>query len=490
MKKKIAYTLLALGLVTLLAQVLHRIQRDAVFYERQLKLREASIEEGLDQLWRQFLLDEARAGRLEKTYSLRWSRDGYRPSVPFFPLQPARMDWAGYRRNVAEKQTEKIREFLSTAMQATGSWDRALAVEEWLRVDGTLPTELSPFERSRINAEARAAYRLIFAQFEGGYELPLVTREASLKTVFLQSSGEGDIEAYLPSIESLQNSQLPRFLKANDLTNARFDESALSVRFARRSLPNPSASILEAGLLILSFLLLAAGGVVIGFALRDDQKRLLKRVSFLNQIVHEIKTPLAGLKLHTQLIKRAGPTEQGLQAIEDSVTRIDRLFDDIVFLNRPEIRAAPALTGVRELNALVLELKREFGSRVQFAGEFTCDLETDVPRLNMILRNLIRNAIKYGENARVRINTEETFVLIVVEDEGPGVPASEAKLVFDEFYRTETHRQSHPDGLGLGLAICRKLATELGASFWLDNPGEPGARFVLKLSRIHKRGAN
>src|SRR5690606_17251483 len=104
----------------------------------------------------------------------------------------------------------------------------------------------------------------------------------------------------------------------------------------------------------------------------DEQRLvLLRRVSFLNQVVHELKTPLAGLKLHVQLAKRGGASPETMEAIDVSVGRINRLFDDIVVINRPDRHADLESVGVADLENWRRSWSAEHGDLVQVEGEFT-----------------------------------------------------------------------------------------------------------------------
>ena len=212
---------------------------------------------------------------------------------------------------------------------------------------------------------------------------------------------------------------------------------------------------------------------------REQRKVLSQRVGFLNQVVHELKTPLAGLKLSAQLIAKNGVSEQNLNGVFLSVARLDRLFDDIVRINRAEQKADLKLVSATEFGALNTSLAQEFSGRVTIEGAVTKNLVTELGRLRVLLRNLISNGVKYGERTTVKIIETGGKTEILVRDEGPGVSLQDAPKIFDEFYRAESARRLESDGLGLCLSLVKKLAKELGTEVKLVNAGEKGALFAF-----------
>jgi len=95
--------------------------------------------------------------------------------------------------------------------------------------------------------------------------------------------------------------------------------------------------------------------------------------------------------------------------------------------------------------------------------------------------NLIENALKYGHEARVTTRRSEDAVAIVVDDRGPGIPASQLEAVFAPFYREEKSRTSNSGGVGLGLSIAQTIAEDHGGEVHLVNREDGGLRAELRL---------
>jgi two-component system OmpR family sensor kinase len=89
-----------------------------------------------------------------------------------------------------------------------------------------------------------------------------------------------------------------------------------------------------------------------------------------------------------------------------------------------------------------------------------------------VLDNLLENAIKYGDRARIRLRTEAGSAIAEIFDEGPGLPDDEIERAFEPFYRSEAARSSEKSGSGLGLAVCRSIARAHGGDVRLIQSGE------------------
>ena len=113
-------------------------------------------------------------------------------------------------------------------------------------------------------------------------------------------------------------------------------------------------------------------------------------------------------------------------------------------------------------------------------------METDVTAVEQIIFNLVDNACKYGRGVdggtiRVTGSANGRRAAVAVRDDGPGVAAEEGKRLFRPFHKSATEAAHTQPGVGLGLALSRRLAKALGGRLELANPGESGAEFRLEL---------
>lgn len=484
-KRQVAWILTVLGVVALLLQSWHEAVRERRFYEVRLQEQRESIAKGLEEKWRGFLLSEARDGRLNKDYLLTWNRTGAEMKTPYFPIHPIELDWSEYRSAVKGDAVPRIQTFLRGALRKENSWDRVLAIEAWSSRFGVLPKEirLSEYERTLVDDEARAAYHDLFEFFSGERDFTFSRRELEFDRVFFRVTDSGDLEAFVPSSREIQKRLLPEFLRRHGLSQARLGMNPWNVYFDVITEFNAEESWPKLVVLTGALFSIAGGLWFFLSGVQLQRGELLRKITFLNQVVHELKTPLAGLKLHTQLVKKMGPSDETLDAIDSSVARLDGLFDQIVLINRPIEKVSLDVIEADELNTWMISWRAEYGERFLLREKFNQFVCSDSKRLEMILRNLISNAVKYGEHVEIAIDESGSRTRIEVRDDGPGISLKDRHRVFEEFYRAEEAKRRSVDGLGLGLALVRKLAHEIQAEVRLENPGEKGARFSLSLPR-------
>jgi two-component system, OmpR family, sensor histidine kinase TctE len=205
---------------------------------------------------------------------------------------------------------------------------------------------------------------------------------------------------------------------------------------------------------------------------------------------HQMRTPLAVLRTHLELIRRCGSaTPEGRAALDDidgATRRLERLLEQLITLARADSgeTAWPPATTI-DLAAIAAAVVTERAPQALAAGlelalerpERAVPVAADALLAEEILANLIDNAIRHagrGRSAVVRVRANDGTEgagggggLLEVEDNGPGIPEAERVRVFERFYRVA--RKGAPQGSGLGLAIVRALADRLGASVALTD---------------------
>ena len=220
--------------------------------------------------------------------------------------------------------------------------------------------------------------------------------------------------------------------------------------------------------------------------------------AFIADAAHELRTPVAALRLQVQVLRRSRtPAEQAarVDALEGSVERASRLVAQLLTLAR-SARPAGQVDGevdiaaiCREAAAAVLPVADLAGATIEAElpeSSAGCDVAGDPAQLEALVRNLLENAIRHAGGGPVRLSLREegANVVIVVSDRGPGIPVAERERVFDRFHRL---RGAAPEGSGLGLAIVRSVARGHGGDAWLDDsdgpPQRPGLRAIVSLPR-------
>lgn len=216
---------------------------------------------------------------------------------------------------------------------------------------------------------------------------------------------------------------------------------------------------------------------------------------FVADAAHELRSPLAALKLQVQGLRRADDAEtreRALQRLEAGIDRATRLVGQLMELARQQARqaegapaapldlAALARTVIAEAVADAQARSQELG----LSGLETARVTGHADALRLLLRNLIENAIKYapaGGRIEVGVVAGEApgRLALVVEDSGPGIPEAERARVLDRFYRLP---DAPSTGSGLGLAIAQSVAQMHGGALRLDaSPTLGGLRVRLEL---------
>ncbi|MBK8071982.1 MAG: sensor histidine kinase N-terminal domain-containing protein [Ramlibacter sp.] len=239
--------------------------------------------------------------------------------------------------------------------------------------------------------------------------------------------------------------------------------------------------------------------------LRRLKHSIATQKRFLADAAHQLKTPLAGLRMQADLALRENSNEdelkQSLKQIGRSSVRATHTVNQLLALARAEARGHSLAKQHGDLARMTMEVVRDC---VPMAMEKGIDLGYDGAApgspgvvldgyptlLKEMVRNLVENAIHYTPSsatrpgmvtARVLADPFGRVLMLQVEDNGPGIPEAERELVFQPFYRA---LGTDADGSGLGLAIVAEIVQQHGATLKLEdaNPGQTpsGARFIVR----------
>ncbi len=223
---------------------------------------------------------------------------------------------------------------------------------------------------------------------------------------------------------------------------------------------------------------------------------------FIADAAHQMKTPLAGMRMQSELALRQDSREEiqrSLEQLAKSSASATRLVNQLLALARAE-NDSPQATPLKDIDliALARDTVQEWFGAAQGreidlgfeAGEEPIIVAGNATMLREMMNNLIDNALRYTQRrgsvtVRVRRNPVQKLAIIEVEDNGPGIPLSERSQVFERFYRI---LGSEVEGSGLGLAIVREIAQRHGATVTVThNPHSTDPRFPGALFRISLR---
>jgi signal transduction histidine kinase len=200
----------------------------------------------------------------------------------------------------------------------------------------------------------------------------------------------------------------------------------------------------------------------------------------LSAISHDLRTPLASLKLRAESME---PEAERLRLI-DTIDEMTGMVDEILSLARlGHSKEVWLLVDLSALADSLVEEYRELGKDVTFLEAPRIPLTMQPTLVRRLLRNLIDNAVKYGERARVSVTSTSDAVCLVVEDDGPGIPVEALTDVLQPFTRLEQSRSRETGGMGLGLSIADAIARGQGAILTLENISPAGLRASVKWPR-------
>jgi len=198
----------------------------------------------------------------------------------------------------------------------------------------------------------------------------------------------------------------------------------------------------------------------------------------LGAIGHDLKTPLAALRVRIESV----PDDAERQKMATTIEDITRTLDDILSLARVGRPTDPLeSTDLAALVASVVEEFEDMGEPVALGSGVRIALPLRTTWLRRALRNLIANALRYGERATVSLRREGGEAVVRIDDEGPGIPQGDLARMMEPFTRGEGSRNRATGGAGLGLAIARAIAVQHGGRLVLENRPEGGLRVELRL---------
>jgi len=255
-------------------------------------------------------------------------------------------------------------------------------------------------------------------------------------------------------------------------------------------------------------LALIAGAWLIWRARMRESQLAQQRVSFVNQVSHELKTPLTNIRMYAELLRSAqeddedyepsGAMARHLAVIERESERLSRLIKNVLTfargqenklqLSRRRVAPDAVVRATLDLHAPALEQARITPELALGVGDDEVSLDSDV--LEQIMTNLLSNVEKYARGGGwVRVTTAlhgRRFEL-VVEDRGPGIPEGFREKVFEPFWRMSDRLSEGVTGTGIGLDIARRLARLHGGDMRVTDgearpeSGARGARFEVEL---------
>jgi signal transduction histidine kinase len=234
-----------------------------------------------------------------------------------------------------------------------------------------------------------------------------------------------------------------------------------------------------------------------------------RRAAFVSAVTHEMRTPLTTFRMYTDmLLKDMVPTEEKrrkyLATLRTEAQRLGHLVENVLAYARLEKSRDKLPMDTLTLGELVDKVQERLAARaaqadmtlVVEANEAAASqcVRADAAAVEQILFNLVDNACKYainGSERRIHLGIEHDNgkAAILVRDHGPGISKEDAGKLFQPFRKSAHDAANSSPGVGLGLALSRRLAREMGGDLQLDDELRTGAGFILILLTARRDGS-
>ena len=220
------------------------------------------------------------------------------------------------------------------------------------------------------------------------------------------------------------------------------------------------------------------------------------RNQFISNASHELKTPLATMKILIESLIYQPDMDKALRTefmtdINKEIDRLSAIVSDLLDLAQIDSQnikltrenlsiAALVKENAHRLQPIAEKKEQKIALNLSDPGE----LYADKSKLNQVIYNLMENAVKYtqaGGEIRVDLMRQGREALLVVTDNGPGIPKADQPHIFDRFYRVDKARSREKGGTGLGLSIVRQLVLLHGGSIRVESEEGKGSSFIVEL---------
>jgi len=202
---------------------------------------------------------------------------------------------------------------------------------------------------------------------------------------------------------------------------------------------------------------------------------LNQRSEMLSGISHDLRTPLTRLKLQLAMLNQKDLAKK----MSDDIEEMERMLNEYLEFSRHQKTEE---TEVIDLNKLIAEILNKYGNeKIKFQSEENTKINIRLHAIKRCLINLIDNGLSYGTLVEINTKKINNDLIILVDDNGPGIPKEEYKNVIKPFYRIDKSRGQNKSGVGLGLSIANDIIRSHGGNISLEQSPLKGLRVKISL---------
>ena len=239
----------------------------------------------------------------------------------------------------------------------------------------------------------------------------------------------------------------------------------------------------------------------------SQQKEERERKQFVSNVSHELRTPLTSVHSYVEALsdgawkdKEVAP--KFLNVIQGETDRMIRMINDLLSLSRMDagttklnleyVNIKELLNYILNRFDMIIKNEEEDSSKKKYKIErhFTKKdlwVEIDTDKFTQVIDNIMNNAIKYSPDGgiiTVRLLETHNHVIMIISDQGLGIPRKDLGRIFDRFFRVDKARSRKQGGTGLGLAISKEVINMLGGQIWVDSVEGHGSTFYISLPYV------
>ncbi|AKA69352.1 hypothetical protein CSCA_2227 [Clostridium scatologenes] len=223
------------------------------------------------------------------------------------------------------------------------------------------------------------------------------------------------------------------------------------------------------------------------------------RKTLIANISHDLKTPITSINGYVEAIldgvaHSPDTINSYLKTIHSNIDYINRLIDDLFLFSKLDMQKVDFKFEKVKIKPFMQDLMEEFAFvlgekniKFSFTDKIEREIEVNIDgkRIYQTIRNIIGNAVKYGEKETLAISIglkdEKDHIKIIISDNGPGIAQDKLPYVFDRFYRIDTERTKDLMSTGLGLAIAKEMVEAHGGEISVQSILSEGSTFIVEL---------
>ena len=216
-----------------------------------------------------------------------------------------------------------------------------------------------------------------------------------------------------------------------------------------------------------------------GYEFEKMRKRILKhlnqRSEMLSGISHDLRTPLTRIKLQLTFIK----DKEISKKLSEDVNEMEKMLDEYLQFTKSQFSEK---TSKINLNKLIESVTSKYEkNKIKLELLDNVEINGRINLLQRCLENLINNSIKYAKNTYLKLSKSSSNTIVIIEDDGPGIPVNEYENVFKPFYKIDKSRGDSKSSVGLGLSIANDIIKSHGGNIKLDKSDFGGLQVKIFL---------